>query len=139
MMHNLFLSLPLRPASRRCFRPLCAALLLTGSAFAQTASPSLPGWKHAGVLTILTTPEGANLPATAEVADFPLLVRLDRDWFDFSQAKAGGEDVRFAAGTSGPLPYQIEEWDAPKGRASIWVRIPKIKGNDRQELRMFWG
>ena len=38
-----------------------------------------------------------------------------------------------------PLPYQIEEWDAAKGAASVWVRVPSIKGNDRQELRLHWG
>ncbi len=56
-------------------------------------------WQHSGVLTILTTPDGANLPASAVETDFPLLVRLDKDWFDFSQAKANGEGVRFSTST----------------------------------------
>ena len=41
--------------------------------------------------------------------------------------------------TGTPLAYQIEEWDAAKGTASIWVRIPTIKGNSRQEIRLHWG
>ena len=97
------------------------------------------GWQHSGSLYILTTPEGANLPATASEDGFPLLVRLDKDWFDFSQAKAHGEDIRFAASTGTPLAYEVDEWDAAKGTASIWVRMPTIKGNARQELKMFWG
>ena len=96
------------------------------------------GWKHSGSLNLLTTPDGANLPATAEVQDFPVLVRLDKDWFDFKQAKDDGSDLRFSS-EGKPLSFQIEQWDAAQGAASIWVRLPKIKGNDRQKIAMHWG
>ena len=117
-------------------RLIAAFLLATlaGTAFAQYA-----GWQHSGSLYILTTPEGANLPAGAIEKDFPLLVRLHKDFFDFSQAKAKGEDVRFSTGGGVPLPHQIEEWDAARGVASIWVRVPEIKGNTQQEIKMHWG
>ena len=107
----------------------------------KTADPSTvyAGWQHSGSLFILTTPEGANLPASATEEGFPLLVRLDKDWFDFKKAKANGEDIRFASATGTPLAYQIDEWDAANGTASIWVRIPTIKGNARQEIKLFWG
>jgi hypothetical protein len=49
-----------------------------------SASAQYQGWRHTGSLCVLTTPEGANLPATASEENFPLLVRLTRDWFDFS-------------------------------------------------------
>ena len=87
---------------------------------------------------ILTTPEGANLPASASVRDFPLLVRLHRDHFRFSEAAAEGSDIRFSAGGK-PLAYEIEEWDRVAGEASIWVRIPSIRGNDSQEITIHWG
>jgi hypothetical protein len=133
---------PLVHISRVCVAALLLALLARSGAaedkpadvFARYAS-----WQHSGSLYILTTPEGANLPATASEADFPLLVRLDKDWFDFSQAKSHGEDIRFATNTGTPLAYEVDEWDAAKGTASIWVRMPTIKGNARQELKMFWG
>ena len=96
-------------------------------------------WSHAGSLYILTTPEGANVPAGASEDGFPLLVRLNKDFFDFKQAKNNGEDVRFSGAAGVPLAYQIEEWDAARGVASVWVRIPTIKGNARQEIRMSWG
>ena len=86
----------------------------------------------------MTTPKGANLPATASEANFSLLVRLNKEWFDFSQAKVDGSDLRFSIGGK-PLAFQIEEWDATAGTASIWVRVPSITGNARQELKMFWG
>src|SRR5579871_6547671 len=115
---------------------ICMVLLL---ACLTPASAQYPGWRHSGSLTILTTPEGADLPATASVDNFPLLVRLDKDWFDFSQAKANGVDIRFSSGDGTPLAYEVDEWDAARGTACIWVRIPEIKGDSRQELKMFWG
>jgi hypothetical protein len=32
-----------------------------------------PAWQHSGVLTILTTPEGADLPAAAVAEDLSLI------------------------------------------------------------------
>jgi len=60
-------------------------------------SPSVYStWKQSGSLFVLTTPEGADLPASASLDGFPLLVRLDRDSIDFQQARPNGEDVRFS-------------------------------------------
>lgn len=105
---------------------------------APVAAEETPGWKHRGVVTVLTTPDGADLKDGAVVEEFPVLVRLNRDFLDFSEAKAGGEDVRFSSGGKS-LAYQIDEWDAEKGVAGIWVRVPKIRGNERQEIGVHWG
>jgi len=102
------------------------------------ASAQYPGWQHEGSLFIITTPDGADLPASAAEANFPLLVRLNKGSFDFSQTKPKGEDLRFSAGGK-PLAYQIEDWDAASGRASVWVKIPQIQGNAHQELKVHWG
>lgn len=110
-----------------------AFAVLSGSVFAQYA-----GWQHNGSIAILTTPDGVNLPASATEKEFPVLVRLHKDFFDFSQAKGAGEDLRFSA-EGRPLAYQIDDWNAAAGTASIWVRIPVIKGDSRQEIRMHWG
>jgi len=108
-------------------------------AMLQTVLAQYPGWKHSGSMAILTTPEGADLPATALAEGFPLLVRLNKEGFDFKQAKANGEDIRFASADGKPLAYQVDGWDATVGTAAIWVRIPVIKGNAQQEVKMFWG
>jgi hypothetical protein len=107
-------------------------------AMIHTAPAQYQGWRYAGSMYLLTTPEGANLPATAAEENFPILVRLNREGFDFSQAKANGEDLRFSAAGK-PLAYQIEDWDAASGTASIWVRVPSIRGDARQEIKMHWG
>jgi len=115
---------------------LTAFLLL---ACAGAAPAQYPGWKHTGSVYVITTPEGADLPATASVENFPLLVRLHKDYFDFTQAKAGGDDLRFTTAKGDALAHQIEEWDAASGVASVWVCVPKITGNSRQEIKVYWG
>ncbi|MCP4454797.1 MAG: DUF2341 domain-containing protein [Planctomycetes bacterium] len=116
---------------------LCAAIsiLFTG----RSASAQYTDWQHSGSMHILTTPDGANLPASESVTDFPLLVRLDKDFFDFTQARSNGEDIRFSTPAGAALSHQIEQWDADKGSAIIWVRIPKITGSSTQEIKMHWG
>jgi len=96
-------------------------------------------WAHSGSFHILTTPDGANLPAGASVIDFPLLVRLDSGDFDFAQAQSDGRDLRFTTASGATLPYQIEHWDAVDGHAAVWVKIPTITGNSKQEIKMHWG
>jgi len=108
-------------------------LLVAGGASAQYED-----WNHSGSIYILTTPEGANLPASSSVKEFPLLVRLHRDHFPFSEAEEDGSDIRFSVAGK-PLACEIEQWDKEGGTASVWVRIPAIRGNDRQEIKIHWG
>lgn len=112
--------------------------VLAYTAALAAAEAQYEGWLHTGTFCILTTPDGANLPATAREEGFPLLVRLNSESFDFNLARPDGADVRFSAG-SRPLPYEIEEWDSARGIASIWVRIPAIEGNAQQEFHLHWG
>lgn len=117
---------------------LLALLFASFVAPCATAAESFADWKHSGTLAILTTADGANLPAEARIENFPVLVRLNRETFDFTQAAAGGADLRFSAGGK-PLAHQIDSWDAERGTAAIWVRIPVIQGNSRQLITMHWG
>ena len=105
----------------------------------ETASVKYQGWQHCGSLYLLTTPEGANLPATAAEENFPVLVRLNKEWFHFSEAQTNGEDIRFATSSGAPLAYQVDQWDAEAGTACVWVRVPTIQGNAHQEIKMYWG
>ena len=122
------------PLSKSLLAPALIAVFISPS----QAIADMNDWKHSGSMYIVTTSEGANLPASALEKNFPLLVRLNRDYFDFSQAKPRGEDIRFSANGK-PLAYQIERWDAAGGNAAVWVRIPIINGNDQQAIKMHWG
>lgn len=88
---------------------------------------------------VLTTTNGANLPTSAVETNFPILLRLNASNFNFSQARTNGADILFTTATSNSLPYEIEQWDAANGTASIWVQVPNIRGNTNQQLLMFWG
>jgi hypothetical protein len=95
-------------------------------------------WDFVRSLVLNTTATGANV--AGEVENFPVLVRLRADNFDFNQAEEAGEDIRFALPTGLPLEYEIERWDAPSKAADIWVLLPKILGNSaNQSFNMFWG
>ncbi|MGY8651410.1 MAG: DUF2341 domain-containing protein, partial [Verrucomicrobiia bacterium] len=116
--------------------PLYALILPWGAM--NTALAQYADWKHKGTLILLTTSNGANLPASAREENFPVLVRLNSDTFDFKQAGGNGSDIRFSS-KGKPLAFQVDHWDADKGEASIWVRIPVIRGNERQEIKLHWG
>ncbi len=124
-------------------RLLSILLVLTCISFAlvgtDSAAADMSDWQHSGTFYIITTAEGAGLPATAVENNFPLLVRLDKDFFDFRQAQAHGQDIRFTDADGSALAYQIEQWQATAGTASIWVRVPTIRGNAQQAITMHWG
>lgn len=105
----------------------------------QIASAQFKSWKYSAPIFILTTPEGADLPASVSEDNFPLLIRLNKGNFNFNQASANGSDIRFTTSNGVALGYQIEEWDTVENKASIWVKIPNIKGNARQKIMVFWG
>lgn len=120
----------------------CLPAILITSLFVISASAAdapLAGWGQVGRMTVLTTADGANLPAGAVIEGFPLLVRLNKDGFDFAQARPDGADVRLTTADGTVLPHQIEQWDAESGSASLWVRVPRIEGHARLPLLMHWG
>lgn len=96
-------------------------------------------WQYSGSMWLLTTPDGANLPEGSVVEDFPVLVRLNGNNFDFAQAQPDGKDLRVSLIGGERLAYQIESWDAVARSANVWVRMPKIEGHARQEIKLHWG
>ena len=120
-------------------RLLSLAVFVLGTLLPVThALGQFDGWSHTGSIFLLTTPESANLPESASEENVPVLIHLHRDFFNFASAQPSGQDIRFSANGSN-LAYQIDHWDSIAGSASIWVRVPKIQGNARQELTLHWG
>jgi hypothetical protein len=103
-----------------------------------TSFAQYEAWPYRATLVLLTTSDGADLPAAAVEENFPVLVRLRGETFDFSQAKPDGSDVRFSA-DGRPLAFQIEQWDPAAREAAVWVRVPVLRGNARQEIVLHWG
>jgi hypothetical protein len=104
-----------------------------------TASVVIPsGWRYARRLHLNTTASGADVAGS--VTNFPVLIRLAADNFDFSQAASDGADIRFTKSDNTILPHEIERWDAVNTLAEIWVRMDTVRGGDStQFLTLLWG
>jgi hypothetical protein len=97
-----------------------------------------PGWEYAQKITLNTTVSGAG--TSGDIYNFPVLIRLSSANFKFTQSYHQGNDLRFLASNGSVLPYEIEQWDSIGQRASLWVKLDTIHGNDsRQSIMMFWG
>jgi hypothetical protein len=102
------------------------------------ATIAYSGWKYSKKLFLNTTASGANI--AGNVINFPVLVRLSQSSFNFTEAKSGGEDVRFTKSDGSPLSYEIERWDASLSLAELWVKVDTVYGNDSTHfIIMYWG
>ncbi len=98
----------------------------------------LSQWEYFRKLFLNTSAEGAGV--TGDVVNFPVLIRLRSDNFDFNQAKADGSDLRFAKVDGMPLAYEVERWNTVDMQADIWVKVDTVFGNNSsQYFIMYWG
>ena len=96
------------------------------------------GWSHSRKLLLNTTATGAGI--TANVLQFPILVRLTKANFNFGEALVYGADLRFTKSDGRFLPYEIERWDAANNLAEVWVKADTVYGNDSTHyVNMYWG
>ena len=66
-------------------------------------------------------------PAQEALVDFPVLVRLSPERFDYASSVAAGADLRFVDGQGVTLlAHEVAQWN-PGGVSSVWVRIPRIE------------
>ncbi len=80
-----------------------------------------------------------NASRAENLDDFPILVTLDTNRFDYSLAKANGEDLRFVDANGQLLSHEIETWD-PSGRSSIWVKVPRIDASSSTDsIHLYYG
>lgn len=68
-----------------------------------------------------------NASRGSDLADFPVLVRLESTRFDYALAQASGQDLRFVDSDGTALSHEVEVWSAG-GVSLIWVRVPRITG-----------
>jgi hypothetical protein len=104
-----------------------------------TALVENPGWRYRALVRINT----AAARVSADLTDFPLLVRLNGDNFDFSQCAPSGSDLRVTKTDNTPLVFEIERWDAGRDgndAAEIWVRLDTVRADDSlQSIYLYWG
>ena len=97
-------------------------------------------WAYRKEVTFNNT--SANIGVTPDtLTNFPILIHLDSQNFNFAEAQSAGQDIRFTTldGVT-PLNYQIENWNASAQVANIWVDAPSIGANTtNQGVYMYWG
>lgn len=99
-----------------------------------TTTPVLPGWKYRKKLVVESDVIDADL------ANFPVLVRLTTTNFNFSQARSDGYDIRFVSTNGVTLfSYERERHDAASGAAEYWVKLPAVAGAVDTEFYIYYG
>jgi hypothetical protein len=97
-----------------------------------------PGWKYVRTISFNTTLDGVDI--THNLLDIPVLLRLNKDNFNFSQAQSSGTDLLFATSTGKNVQFEIERWDATAQSAEVWLHIDTLQGNSTsQSIAMYWG
>ncbi|MHC5113429.1 MAG: DUF2341 domain-containing protein [Planctomycetota bacterium] len=95
-----------------------------------------PAWTQRSTLTF------NNSAATSNLADFPVLVKLDPTAgnIDYAQTQDAGQDLRFIdADNTTVLDHEIEEWNE-SGTSYVWVRVPQIDGSSITDfIYMYYG
>lgn len=95
-------------------------------------------WKYTKTILLNTSSTGAGVSGT--VVNFPVLVRLTNDKFDFSAIQSDGKDIMFTKADNTILSHEFELWDPVNGLADIWVKVDTIYGNnDSQFITMYYG
>ena len=73
-----------------------------------------------------------NQGVTEELLNFPVLVHLYSEVFNYAQAQADGSDLRFVLDDDmTELAHEIEAF-VPGGDSYIWVNVPRILANSDQ-------
>jgi VCBS repeat-containing protein len=62
-----------------------------------------------------------SLSSATPTADYPIQITLDAT-FDYANAQANGEDLRFYDAAGHALSYWIEDW-TPGGNSTVWVKV----------------
>lgn len=77
-------------------------------------------------------------PYVEALVDFPVLVTLTPDTFDYGGAGPGGEGLRFTDAECGELRHEIDRWD-PTGTSQVWVSMPSLAPGAVTDLFLFFG
>jgi hypothetical protein len=97
-----------------------------------------PSWKYSQKISFNTSGGGAGV--AQDVYDFPVLLRLNGNNFNFQEAQADGRDIRFAKADNSFLPFEIERWNPAAKLAEVWVKVDTLHGNGTgQTISMYWG
>ncbi|MBN1757582.1 MAG: DUF2341 domain-containing protein [Chitinispirillaceae bacterium] len=95
-------------------------------------------WRYSRTVILNTSASGAGV--SGSVTDFPLLVRFNKNNFDFNAVNRDGSDIRFTKSDTTFLPHEMVFWDNDAGTGAFWVKVDTVFGNDStQTITLYWG
>jgi biopolymer transport protein ExbB len=115
---------------------LCAAILCPAQAAHAWWNEN---WQYRTKISFDTTANGANIQEN--LSEIPILIRLHSGNFNFANAKEDGSDLRFVSSEDlNLLKHHVERFDMIDEIALIWVKLPRLGGNDNQgHIWMYYG
>lgn len=112
--------------------------LAVGGVSALASSDTPAGWEvGAAPEKMDLSVSDSALEAGKTLTNFPVKVLLSQGNFDYTGGAQDEHLVFTTAGSSTPLPYEVEEWE-PAGTSVVWVRIPQLTSTP-QELDLYFG
>ena len=81
-----------------------------------------------------------NLDQTENLAEFPVLIKLNASNIDYAKTQNNGDDLRFVDGDGTVLAHEIEGTWTKSGTNYVWVKVPQIDGSSGSDfIWMYYG
>lgn len=110
----------------------CGGERVVGS-LSQEAVPNCdPSYTQATRIQIDGRPYAENL------TDFPVLISLSTETFDFDGAGPNGEGLSLVTSDCTVLAHEVDSWDSA-GSGALWVRVPVIEAGSQPSIFLFSG
>lgn len=124
---------------RRAFIPVVVLMAVLCATSAEAQAWWNDKWEARKKIVLDTTAPGAGVDGA--VGEIPVCLRLHSGNLDFQRIKRDGSDIRFVAGDDATvLKHNFEWFDAVDQMAIVWVKIPKLAANAKQDfIWMYYG
>lgn len=80
-----------------------------------------------------------NTKVDATLSNYPVMVKLDADNFDFSKVLTTGLDIVFSDASDNLLDFEMDYFDAIEKVAVFHVRVPAVSATVDTKIKMHYG
>lgn len=104
----------------------------------KTTFANFDSYNHQAIIKLNLAPLGFE--SGIKIKDFPILLRLNNESFNFEQFHNNGADIRFSDLNGEPLKYENVRWDSLAQIAEIWIKLDSIQTDGaNSKFYMYWG